>query len=127
MIGVPRGVAVYVYCEPCDMRKSFNTLGALVEQQLRAEVTSGDLFLFVSRNRTRAKVLYFDGTGLCLFAKRIDRGRFFAPWKRHHAGKRLELTLSELGLFSEGSQALRARLSPPLIRRADLKRYVGVQ
>ena len=127
MIGVPRGVVVYVYCKPCDMRKSFSTLGALVEQQLRAEVTSGDLFLFVSRNRTRAKVLYFDGTGLCLFAKRIDQGRFFAPWKRYHAGKRLELTLSELGLFIERSRALRARLSPPLIRRADLKRYVAAQ
>ena len=57
MIGVPRGVAVYVFTEPCDMRKSFNTLGAVVEQSMKQDLTSGDLFLFVSRDRRRAKVL----------------------------------------------------------------------
>ena len=125
MIGVPRGVSVYAYDEPCDMRKSYNTLGALVEQSMKLELTDGDLFLFVSRNRKRAKVLYFDGTGLCLFAKRLDQGRFAAPWKRHHQRGKLELTLSELSLLIEGSEAVRKALSPPLIRKADLKIEVG--
>lgn len=121
MIGLPRGVSVYAYDEPCDMRKSFNTLGALVEKRIRVDLCEGDLFLFVSRDRKRAKVLYFDGTGMCLFAKRLDQGRFAAPWKRHHQRGKIELTLSELGLLIEGSAAVGKVLSPPLIRKADLK------
>lgn len=121
MIGVPRGVQVYAHAEPCDMRKSFNTLAALVEQRLRRDVLEGDLFLFVSRDRKRAKVLYFDGTGMCLLAKRLETGKFAAPWKRTK-GRMLELTLSELALFIEGSEALgRIELSPPLLRKADLR------
>ena len=121
MIGVARGVSVYAYAEPCDMRKSFNTLGALVAEQLKHDLLEGDLFLFVSRDRKRSKVLYFDGTGVCLFAKRLDQGRFSAPWKRSKK-QALEMTLSELSLFIEGSEAIgRVRLSPPLLRKRDLR------
>lgn len=116
MIGLPRGLTVFVCDEPTDMRKSFNTLSAIVEHEMKREVLEGDLFLFVSRDRRRAKVLYFDGTGLCLLAKRLERGQFAAPWKQ----RRKELTLSELALFIEGSDAVRGSLSPPLLRRADL-------
>jgi len=116
VIGLPRGLSVFMFDEPVDMRKSFNTLSALVEHQLKREVTTGDLFLFVSRNRKRSKVLYFDGTGLCLFCKRLEKGQFNAPWKM----RRKELTLSELALFIEGSEALFAPLSPPLLRHVDL-------
>lgn len=121
MIGAARGVSVYAYAEPCDMRKSFNTLGALVAEQLKHDLLEGDLFLFVSRDRKRSKVLYFDGTGVCLFAKRLDQGRFSAPWKRSKK-QALEMTLSELSLFIEGSEAIgRVRLSPPLLRKRDLR------
>jgi len=116
MIGLPRGLSVFMHDEPTDMRKSFNTLSALVEHQMARELLDGDLFLFVSRDRKRAKVLYFDGTGLCLFAKRLERGQFAAPWKL----RRHQLTLSELALFIEGSEASRGPLSPPLLRRASL-------
>ena len=120
MIGLARGVAVYAYADPVDMRKSFNTLGALVTQELKQDLLAGDLFLFVSRDRKRAKVLYFDGTGLCLFAKRMEKGRFAAVWKRAKQ-RTLEMTLSELALFVEGSEALgRVELSPPLMRKVDL-------
>ena len=68
MLGALRGVSVWAYGEPCDMRKSFNTLQALVEREMKRELATGDLFVFVPKNRKRAKVLYFDGTGLCLFA-----------------------------------------------------------
>ena len=117
MIGLPRGLSVYAYAEPVDMRKSFHTLGALVELEMKREVLCGELFLFVSRDRKRAKVLYFDGTGMCLFAKRLERGQFAAPWKQ----RRHEMTLSELALFIEGSESLGQRpLSPPLLRQTDL-------
>ena len=61
------------------MRKSFNTLSALVVE-LGREVLSGHFFLFVSRDRKWAKVLFFDGTGLCLLAKRLEKGRFAAVY-----------------------------------------------
>lgn len=117
MIGLPRGVDVYLFGEPCDMRRSFNTLTLVVEQKLGKTLVAGDLFVFVSADRKRCKVLYFDGTGLCLFAKRLESGHHFpAPWKM----KRAQLTLSELALFVEGASAVRERLSPAVIRRADL-------
>jgi transposase len=119
VIGSSRQIAVYAYGEPVDMRKSFNTLSALVVA-LGKDVLSGHCFLFVSRDRKRAKVLYFDGTGLCLLAKRLDKGRFAAIYERAQRGV-VQLTLPELSLFIEGSEAIgRVALSPPLLTLADL-------
>ena len=124
MIGSLRGVSVYAYGEPCDMRKSFNTLQALVESEMKGDLSTGDLFVFVSRDRKRAKVLYFDGTGLCLFAKRLESGHFASTWKGP-LSKNLTLTMNELALFIEGSEALgRVKLSPPLLKKADLRTKV---
>jgi transposase len=118
MIGLPRGVEVFMYNEPCDMRRSFNTLALMVEQKMKRQLLGGDLFLFVAKDQRRAKVLYFDGTGLCLFAKRMERPhRFPAPWKM----SRVQLTLSELALFIEGAAAAREKLSPAVLRKVDLK------
>jgi transposase len=117
MIGLPRGLTVFMYGEPVDMRKSFHTLSALVTHEMKRDLLEGDLFLFVGRDRKRAKVLYFDGTGLCLLSKRLEQGQFGAPWKQ----RRNEMTLSELALFIEGSEAARKSLSPPLLRRAILE------
>ena len=73
---------------------------------------SGELFLFVSRNLIRAKVLYWDGTGLCVFAKRLEQGRFARLWSEEAATVRL--TLSELQLFLKGSKLVgKISLSPP--------------
>lgn len=125
MIGPLRGVSVWAYPEPCDMRKSFNTLQALVEASMNKELDTGDLFLFVSRSRHLAKLLYFDGTGLCLLAKRIETGKFAAPWSGAMSRK-LELTMSELALFFEGSQAIgRGELSPPLLQRCELRQKLA--
>ena len=121
MIGFPRGVSVYACDEPCDMRKSFDTLAAIVVEQMKHDVLAGDLYLFVSRDRKRAKVLYFDGTGMCLLAKRLEKGQFSAAWKRAKNRRGLEMTLSELALFIEGSEvATRFALSPSLLK-ADLR------
>jgi transposase len=122
MIGLPRGVSVYAFDEPCDMRKSFDTLTALVTEQMKHDVLVGDLYLFVSRDRKRAKVLYFDGTGMCLFAKRLEKGQFTAAWKQAKSKRGLAMTLSELSLFIEGSEvAARMPLSPSLLSRSDLR------
>lgn len=121
MIGPTRALGVFAYTEPCDMRKSFNTLTAIVEEQMRHSVLAGDVFLFVSSDRKRAKVLYFDGTGLCVLAKRLEKGHFAPIWKRKRAHG-AEMTMSELSLFIEGSETVgRFPMSPPLLQRADLR------
>jgi transposase len=101
MIGSTRQVSVWAFGRPVDMRKAFDGLYGLVKQELGRDPLCGDLFLFVGRDRTRAKVLYWDGTGLCLFAKRLERGRFAAPWACR-PGEVLQLTVTELQLLLEG-------------------------
>ena len=125
MIGSTRQVTVRAYAAPADMRKSFDSLSALVTQGLGRDVLSGDLFLFVSKNRRRAKVLYWDGTGLCVFAKRLEKGRFAAPWERGEGGELL-LTVSELALLLEGSEVIgRMPLSPPPFSLATIRHGAG--
>lgn len=113
MIGSTRSIRVFAYAAVVDLRKSWEGLGAIVRNDLGHDILKGDLFLFVNRRRNRAKVLFFDGTGLCIFMKRLERGRFAALWK-HSSGKTLSLTMSELQLFIEGSRIIgKIRLIPP--------------
>ena len=74
MIGSTRSVRVFAYSQPADMRKGFDGLYGLVREHLKRDPLSGDMYLFVSGNRRRAKVLMWDGTGLCLYAKRLEKG-----------------------------------------------------
>jgi len=119
MIGSTRQVAVYAYGAPVDMRKGFDGLSALVSQGLGRDPLSGDLYAFTNRARTRAKVLMWDGTGLCIYAKRLEQGRFAALW-RDATAPGLTLTMSELQLFLEGSALVgRVALSPsPFVVRS---------
>jgi transposase len=125
VIGSTRQVRVFVHREAVDMRKQFDTLGALVASSMRCELTSGDVFLFVGKTRRRAKALYWDGTGVCLFAKRLEKGRFAAPWERPGT-KAIEWTMSELSLFFEGSELVgRVRLSPEPYTDSDRRVRFG--
>lgn len=113
MIGPSNRTRVFAYGAPCDMRKSFNTLSGLVSA-MGHDVATGDVFLFVSKNRKRAKVLWYDITGLILLAKRLDVGQFAAIYDTD-AGE-IELTMSELRLLLEGCKVVgRMQLSPPPI------------
>lgn len=121
MIGSTRRVAVYAYTAATDMRKGHDGLSALVERALGRDPLSGEMFLFVSRDRKRSKVLVWDGTGLCLFAKRLEKGRFADL--SHRGESSVRLTMNELQLFLEGSTLVgRVRLSPKEFVR---KRVVG--
>ena len=105
MIGSTRSIRVFAYAAVTDLRKSWEGLGAIVRNELGHDLLQGDLFLFVNRRRNRTKVLFFDGTGLCIFMKRLERGRFAALWKRTQ-GKTLTLSMSELAVFVEGSKII---------------------
>ena len=116
MIGSTRQLTVYVHTAPTDMRKSYDTLAALVVRDLGRDLLSGDVVLFVGRSRRLAKALYWDGTGLVLVQKRLETGLFAAPWARTAKGP-LCWTMSELTLFFEGSELVgRMPLSPPVWR-----------
>ncbi len=69
---------ILAYRHPVDMRKSFDGLIALVQNALE-EALSGSLYVFINRRRTYVKGVYWDRTGFCLFAKRLERGRFVLP------------------------------------------------
>lgn len=111
---------VYAYCEPTDMRKGHNGLAAMVREALGRDPLSGALFLFTNRRRTHAKILWFDGSGLCLYAKRLEKGRFVALWK-YTEHKQVPLKRSELELFLEGSHLVgRFQVSPPILSSSEL-------
>ena len=120
MIGSTRSVRVFAYAQPADLRRSYDGLFAIATEEMQHDVLAGDLFLFVNKRRNRAKVLLFDGTGLCIYSKRMDKGRFAALWRRG-ASTEVELTMSELSLFLEGALLLAHRsLSPERITEKDL-------
>lgn len=125
---IPRalGHRVYAYGVPVDMRKGFDGLYGLVRESLRRDPLSGDLFLFVSRSRKRAKVLLWDGTGLCIYAKRLEQGRFAQLW-RCEGSQVLELSSSELSLFLEGCELVgQVALSPPRLDEKSLVLCAGI-
>lgn len=121
MIGAHSRVPVFAYCRPADMRKGFEGLSALVRRDLGRDPIDGSLYLFTNRRRRRAKVLYFDGTGLCVLAKRLEKGLFAKLW-RSETAKELSLTKPELELFLQGSQVVgRLQLSPTPLAVKDLR------
>ena len=126
MIALGPSVRAYALAAAVDMRKGFEGLYGLATQQLGRDVLCGDLFLFLGRDRKRCKVLYFDGTGLCVLHKRLSKGRF-APLWRDRQGPELQLTRTELQLFLEGSELVgRIPLSPAPLLRSELRRSSSV-
>src|ERR1700751_1657462 len=79
MIAVPAGGRIGVAARPVDFRNGLDGLAALVQQALRENPFAGDLFVFRAKRADRVKILAWDGTGLCLFHKRLEKGRFVWP------------------------------------------------
>jgi len=79
MLNFTGNLKVYVATEFADLRKSFNGLYALTVNVLKEDPRSGSLFAFLNKKRNRLKILYFDGTGLWVMTKRLERGRFSWP------------------------------------------------
>jgi transposase len=94
---------VYLAKDATDMRKGFPGLVALTEAVLRQEPTSGHLFVFLNRRRDLMKILYWDGTGFCIWAKRLERGSFQRPpGVADDASSGLELSAAQLTMMLEG-------------------------
>ena len=99
-------VRVWLYTQPTDMRKSYDGLSALVKNMLHEDPTSGHLFVFINRKRTQMKVLYFDRSGYCVWAKRLEQGRFQV--RSDDADKAL-LSWTQLKLILEGIELKNTR------------------
>lgn len=75
-------IRVMIYGQPIDMRRSFDGLHALVRHALQQDPLSGQLFVFINRRATQMKVLYWDRSGFCIWAKRLEAGRFLGDWRQ---------------------------------------------
>lgn len=100
MLSLPATARIFLAVEPVDMRKQFNGLWSLAELKLREDPKLGALFVFTNKNRDRLKMLYWDGTGAWIFAKRLEKGRF--SWPMGSDGTKLPLKPEALTMLLAG-------------------------
>lgn len=105
MFGLPPSAKIYLSLAPCDMRKGFDGLAAQVRNILLLDPFSGAVFLFRGKRGNRLKALVWDGSGLCLYAKRLERRRFV--WPRAEEGA-LRVSAAQLAMLVEGLDWKRA-------------------
>jgi transposase len=99
MIGLPAGTRIWLAAGLTDMRRGFDGLAALAQSALAQEPFSGHVFVFRGRRGDIIKLLWWDGQGLCLFAKRLEKGRFI--WPQAESGS-VSLTPAQLSMLLEG-------------------------
>jgi transposase len=99
MIPVPAGVRVWLAAGHTDMRKGFDGLALLVQEKLKRDPHGGQLFVFRGKRGDLIKLIWHDGQGMCLFAKRLERGRFIWPATQ---GEAVTITPGQLGYLLEG-------------------------
>jgi transposase len=92
-------IRVFVFSEIVDLRAGFDRLTSIVETRLKQKLIDGDLFLFMGRSRTKLKMICYDGTGVVLINKRIERGKFMSLYDLEHR----EITTDELDQLLRGS------------------------
>lgn len=102
MLSFHAQLKVFVATAPCDLRMSFNGLWSAAQQQLGEDPKSGALFAFTNRRRNRIKLLYFDGTGVCILAKRLEEGTFAWPQSAGEPGAKIKLAPQALQLLLDG-------------------------
>jgi len=113
---IPQDVEVFVALEPVNMHLSFDRLAALVTERMGRSARDPALYVFLNRRRTLVKALFFDGTGYCIFYKRLDRGRFQLP-EPVDDGRVVEMSEAELEQLLDGLEpgARRRGESPPTL------------
>jgi transposase len=111
MLAFPAGIRIYLAVQPVDMRKSFNGLWAAAQEKLGEDPKSGAVFAFINKERTRLKLLYWDGTGVWVLAKRLEQGRF--SWTATGEDRaKLALAPEALALLVSGIDLKRGTLKP---------------
>ena len=109
MLSFSGSLKIYVAVEPCDMRKGFEGLVALTQTVLQQDIRNGALYAFSNRRRTRLKVLYFDGSGLWLMTKRLEKGTF--SWPKGEE-KVMSLRPESFAMLTDGVDLHGAKMRP---------------
>ena len=99
MIGLPSNTKIWIAAGVTDLRRGFDGLSALIQTKLEKSPMSGQVFIFRGRRGDLVKLIWFDGDGLCLFAKRLERGKFI--WPQTTEGS-VSLTRAQLSMLLEG-------------------------
>jgi transposase len=99
MIGPPSNTQIWIAAGVTDLRRGFDGLSALVQNKLEKSPLSGQVFIFRGRRGDLVKLIWFDGDGLCLFSKRLERGKFI--WPQATEGS-VSLTRAQLSMLLEG-------------------------
>lgn len=94
MLNLPSSLRIFWAVQPCDMRKQFDGLAALVLQDMQRDPQNGDLFVFQNRRRDFIKILFYDTHGFCLLAKRLEKGTFQV--RLDTSAKTAEITSTQL-------------------------------
>ena len=103
MLSFSGSLRVFVALEPCDMRKSFDGLATEVRQRLGGDPLDGALFVFSNRRRTLLKILYWDGSGLWVMGKRLEKGTFSWPQSAANPqAEKIALTPQALAMLTDG-------------------------
>ena len=119
MLSFSGSLKVYLGLAPQDMRKSFNGLCATVSGHLQADPLQGALYVFTNRRQNRIKILFWDGTGLWVAAKRLEKGRFSWPRATREGQRSLALTPQALALLTDGVDLRAGTLRPWYERPAE--------
>jgi transposase len=112
MLSFPSSLKIFLALEPCDMRKGFNGLHALVAERLQEDPRAGALFVFTNRSHNRLKMLYWDTTGLWILSKRLEKGTFSWPAGVESPGVKLKLKAEALALLTDGVDLRGASMRP---------------
>jgi transposase len=112
MLSFSGSLKVFVAVTPCDMRKGFNGLYALVTERLGEDPRQGALFVFINQRHTRLKILCWDGTGLWVLTKRLEEGTFSWPKHLEPETTKLSLTPQALALLTDGVDLRGGKLRP---------------
>jgi transposase len=102
MLSFTGSLKVFVAVEPCDLRRGHNGLLALVVEKLKEDIRSGALFVFTNRSRHLLKILYWDGTGVWLLSKRLERGTYSWPRSAEPGTVKLKLTPEAFAMLTDG-------------------------
>jgi transposase len=101
MFGINQTQKIFIYGKPCDMRKGFNGLFGLVQNEMELNPLCGYLFVFLSKHRTKIKILFWDNDGLVVYAKRLEKRTFKRPTAQVNAPNS-ELLTEELFMILRG-------------------------
>jgi transposase len=106
---IPQGVQVFVALDPVDLRSSFDRLSGIAKEQIGYDARGGALFVFYGRRRDALKILFFDGSGMCIFYKRLDQGAFRLPEPTTEGARHVEVDDATLEALLDGVQVESAR------------------